>query len=81
MSILRSRLIVLCLAWSALAARAEQPYFPPPGDAWASRSPATVGVDPEKLAAAVKFAQSNEVGWPLDVRAQIEKDTAQEPYP
>ncbi len=75
------RFLVVVLAWGIVPAQAAPPYFPPPGDAWAIRAPGSLGIDAEKLAAAVKFAQSNEVGWPLDVRAQIEKDTAQEPYP
>jgi CubicO group peptidase (beta-lactamase class C family) len=40
-----------------------------------------VGMDPGKVAAAVAFAQANEVGWSRDVRAQIENDVAREPYP
>lgn len=56
-------------------------YFPPPGDAWATRAPEASGIDPGKLTEAVAFAQANEVNWPRDVRAQIEKDTAKEPYP
>jgi len=76
-----TRFVLMLLCWAFASAHAEPPYFPPRGDAWATRSPAALGIDPEKLAAAVKFAQSNEVDWPRDVRAQIEKDTAQEPYP
>ncbi|MEO8037458.1 MAG: serine hydrolase [Betaproteobacteria bacterium] len=71
---------VLLIAVFADAVAAD-PYFPPPGEDWATRAPVALGVDPEMLAAAVRFAQSHEVDWPLDVRARIEQDTAQEPYP
>ena len=54
---------------------------PGPGSEWEARAPATVGMDPDKLAEAVKFAQAHEVNWLRDVRAQIEKDVVSEPYP
>jgi CubicO group peptidase (beta-lactamase class C family) len=70
------------LARAELAgARDAAPYFPPPGDAWSTVNPAEAGIDPARLSEAVAFAQANEVPWPRDVRAQIEKDTANEPYP
>lgn len=81
MGLARSLWIPLSFIAVALPAGAEPPYFPPAGDGWATRAPQALGFDAEKLAAAVKFAQANEVNWPVDVRAQIEKDTAQEPYP
>lgn len=69
--------LLLCIG----SARAADEYFPPPGDAWAVRTPEASGIDPGKLAEAVDYARANEVNWPRDVRAQIEKDTAKEPYP
>jgi CubicO group peptidase (beta-lactamase class C family) len=77
---LRTLLVAYALACTT-PLLAGQPYFPPPGDAWETRAPAEVGIDAEKLAEAVRFARESEVPWPLDVRAQIEKDTAKEPYP
>ena len=62
-------------------ALAAQPYYPGPGSNWETRAPAAVGMDPGKLAEAVKFAQGHEVDWLRDVRAQIEKDVVNEPYP
>jgi CubicO group peptidase (beta-lactamase class C family) len=38
-------------------------------------------MDAEALEAAVKFAQGHEIGWSRDVRAEIEKDVAREPFP
>jgi CubicO group peptidase (beta-lactamase class C family) len=70
--------LLLGAAWPALAAQA---YYPGPGSEWEARAPATVGMDPGKLAEAVKFAQAHEVDWLRDVRAQIEKDVVSEPYP
>jgi CubicO group peptidase (beta-lactamase class C family) len=71
---------ILPTVQSALAGDAK-PYFPAPGDAWSTVTPAAAGMDPQRLAEAVAYAQANEVPWPRDVRAQIEKDTANEPYP
>lgn len=67
--------------WGLAAGQDAAPYFPPPGDGWAVELPARAGMDAERLAEAVAYAQANEVPWPRDVRAQIEKDTASEPYP
>ncbi|MCL6581894.1 MAG: AAA family ATPase, partial [Firmicutes bacterium] len=69
------------LVAAAGAAHAAQTYFPPPGDAWESRPPEAVGADPVRLAEAVAFARANEIGWLKDMRLQLERNTAQEPFP
>jgi CubicO group peptidase (beta-lactamase class C family) len=68
-------------ALSALSPLSAQTYFPPPGDAWESRPPAAVGADPALLDEAVAFARASEIGWLKDMRLQLERNTAQEPYP
>lgn len=62
-------------------AQSGEIYYPGPGDQWDRRAPHAVGMDPDKLAEAVKFAQGHEVNWSRDLRAQIEADVAKEPYP
>jgi CubicO group peptidase (beta-lactamase class C family) len=52
----------LCLALfvhAGFAAPAATPYFPPAAN-WAHKSPAELGIDPAKLAEAVKYAESHE---------------------
>jgi CubicO group peptidase (beta-lactamase class C family) len=52
----------LCLALfvhAGFAAPAATPYFPPAAG-WAHKSPAELGMDPGKLAEAVKFAEAHE---------------------
>jgi len=81
---LRAALVALssCLFWSSLSAQhVAAPYFPPPGDAWERRAPAAVEMDPAAVAAAVAFAQANEINWSLDMAGQLRSNTAQEPYP
>jgi len=39
-------------------------HFPPPGDDWEHVSAEASGVDPQRLAAAVAFAQAHDSGWP-----------------
>ncbi len=74
--------MALLLALAALLqARAAQVYYPGAGDEWEQRAPDAVGMDPDKVAQAVKFAQAHEVNWLRDVRAQIEADVAREPFP
>ncbi len=42
----------------------DQPYFPAGGNAWDRIDPQAAGYAPDKLAAAVAFAQANETPWP-----------------
>ncbi|WP_249225273.1 hypothetical protein [Tardiphaga alba] len=42
----------------------DQPYFPASGNAWDKIDPQQAGYAPDKLAAAVGFAQDNETPWP-----------------
>ena len=71
----------LSLALAALLpVRAAEVYYPGPGDLWEKRPADAVGMDADKLAEAVKFAQAHEVKWLRDVHAQIERDVAHEPY-
>lgn len=65
----------------ALPVLAAEVYYPGPGSSWEAHSPDAAGMDPDKLAEAVKFAEAHEVDWLRDVRAQIEKDVVREPYP
>ncbi|MDO8349131.1 MAG: serine hydrolase [Planctomycetota bacterium] len=53
-------------------AKAPPIYFPP-AVAWAHKDPADVGMDKEKLAAAIGFAKSQPTSWPKDFRTQEEQ--------
>ena len=65
----RWALAMLCL--SAFAARpwAQTQYFPPAG-AWATKTPAELGLDPAKLQEAVAYAQSHESTREMDFSDQ-----------
>lgn len=67
-SFLRHLLLAIVLAAPALAAGMSA-YFPP-RDAWARRTPAEMGLDPAKLAEAVRYAESHETPWPVDFSDQ-----------
>ncbi len=73
--------VCLLLAVACAAARAEDVYFPGPGESWEHRLAETVGMLPDKLTAAVRFAEGHEANWLRDLQAQIENDGASEPYP
>ena len=47
-------------------------YFPPPGDAWATHTPAQEGLDPIKLKAAVDYAISAERQYPPEVAKVVD---------
>ena len=66
----------------AAAARVvDATYYPAPGDGWARRAPRALGIDPALLQQAVELAVANEIGWLRDMRAQVERNVAAEPYP
>ncbi|MEO8450918.1 MAG: serine hydrolase [Gemmatimonadota bacterium] len=58
----------------------QRPYVPPTGS-WATRSPAQVGMDSARLAAAVAYARESDNKWPTDLAEQLKIQTAKEPYP
>jgi len=66
---------------AAPAGAATGVYYPAPGEAWTRANPAQAGYDSVALARAVAFAQTSEINWSLDMKAQLAKNTAQEPYP
>ena len=74
--------VSLMRCWSRARSRSPPPKSTTraPGDRWEKRAPDAVGMDPDKLAEAVKFAQTHEAEWLRDMRAQIERDVANEPY-
>lgn len=50
---------------------AQEAYFPPKGD-WARKAPAEVGMDAERLTAAIAFAEQHPTDWPKDFARQEE---------
>jgi CubicO group peptidase (beta-lactamase class C family) len=56
-------------------------YYPAPGEAWTSRRPAEAGLDSAAVASALAFAQASEINWSMDMKEQLAKNTAREPYP
>lgn len=69
---MRRRSTVLSLVVGLLLAApiaAQTPYYPPAGS-WARKSPAELGMDPERLAAAVEFARSRETTREIDFSDQ-----------
>ncbi|MFN6204008.1 MAG: serine hydrolase domain-containing protein [Acidobacteriota bacterium] len=69
---MRRRTTVLSLVAGLLLAApiaAQTPYYPPAGS-WARKPPAELGMDPERLAAAVEFARSRETTREIDFSDQ-----------
>ena len=69
---MRRRSIFLSLVAGLLFAvpiAAQTPYYPPAGS-WARKTPAELGMDPERLAAAIEFARSRETTREIDFSDQ-----------
>lgn len=58
-------------------------YFPPPHPKWQTADPADAGLDPDRLAEAVAFAEAHETPWPRDLEnaAFLPTMTEHEPAP
>lgn len=65
-SIALSLVAVLLLT---IGGAAQTPYYPPAGS-WARKPPAELGMDPERLAAAIEFARSRETTREIDFSDQ-----------
>lgn len=75
---LRAVALLLCLL--ATFAAAAGPYFPPRGD-WQRASPEQAGFDPQRLAAAIAFAQQHEAKEPRDQSLSLAQSFgAKEPF-
>ncbi|HJU73915.1 MAG TPA: serine hydrolase [Gemmatimonadaceae bacterium] len=74
-------LILTLLVSAAAVGQTAATYYPGPGSAWQRKRPADVGMDSTALAAAVAFAQKNEIGFLKDMAAQVREQTKNEPYP
>jgi CubicO group peptidase (beta-lactamase class C family) len=69
---MKLRLIAAALVSLAAGVVAqERSYFPPKGE-WEHRRPSQVGMDDQKVAAAVAWAQTQETDWPKDFSKQAE---------
>ena len=49
---------------ATVSTSASADYVPPAGDAWRTIAPREAGFDPDRLAAAVAFANAHECAWP-----------------
>ena len=72
---MRLLLLVVAVAVSAAA----QDYVPPRGE-WERRAPAEVGLDAERMAEAVAFAQASESDDPRDLETAHARGFGREPY-
>lgn len=74
---LRYTLLTACFLLS-VSSFAQQ-YFPARGQ-WESKSPASLGLNEQKLAEAVQFAEANEYSGSKDLRIAILEGFSSEPY-
>jgi len=64
---------------TATAVAAQQPYFPPPGDAWERRTPEQMGFTKRSVDSAVTIALKNESTAPRDLLANHQQSFGREP--
>jgi CubicO group peptidase (beta-lactamase class C family) len=71
-------LLFLFLAF-VFNAKSQRPYFPPPG-IWATKDPASMGMDTARLHDAIRFAIASETKKPRDIRITQQLDYGKEPF-
>lgn len=74
---MRAFLLAILFAAPPPAARAQEPYFPPPGEAWARRAPREAGMDSLRLSQAIEFALGQAFPNNRDPAARLRN----EPFP
>lgn len=72
-------LLIVCMLPAPVGLTQDAVYFPTPGQ-WERREPARLGLDPERLAAAVDLAQRNTVVEPRDMARMITNSFGREPH-
>ena len=75
---MRASVVLACLLLAS-GALAQAPYVPPPGE-WERRAPEAAGLDADRLAEAVAFAQANETDAPRDLALAHARGFGREPY-
>lgn len=72
---------LFCLAGAPVGAAAQPaPYYPGPGAAWQRREPARLGLDAERLEAAIAFARAHESRAPRDLELAHYQTFGREPF-
>ena len=74
------RILVCTLAAAFIAASQESVYYPGPGGNWEHRKAEQVGMDAERLAAAIEFAKASETKAGRDLRQNHYLSWGLEPY-
>lgn len=73
--------ILFCVLQSRVVAQASQPYyFPERDDAWTRRAPGEVRMNAALLNSAINFAKANESKYLYDLKAQLVKQYANDPF-
>ena len=72
-------LVLLCVQTLGLQLEAQNRYYPSK-TSWQSKTPTSVGLNDEKVKAAVSFAMSNEYKGSRDLRIATLESFAREPY-
>jgi CubicO group peptidase (beta-lactamase class C family) len=73
-------LFVVATLFLAPVARAQEPYFPPEGDAWERRTPEQVGLDPQSVHDALALVQAGESEVPIDLLDNHRRTFGREPH-
>jgi CubicO group peptidase (beta-lactamase class C family) len=80
MDLTRLGLITVATLFAAGGPAPPVPYFPPPGDAWESRAPEHVGLDPQAVKDAVALAVASAAATPRDLREGHLRSFGREPH-
>lgn len=74
------RIIFVFFFFTSISFAQQVDYFPTRGATWAHKSPTEFKINPEKLKAAVDFAQANEYSGSKDLRQAILRGFQREPF-
>ena len=76
---MKKNILIIAFLINSIALISQENYFPPKG-AWEVREPSVFGINNEKIQNAIKYAENTQNDGDFDLRVEILKGFALEPY-
>ena len=76
---MKKKILIIAFLINSIALISQENYFPPKGT-WEVREPSVFGINNQKIQNAIKYAENSQNDGDFDLRVEILKGFASEPY-
>ena len=76
---MKKNILIIAFLINSIALISQENYFPPKGT-WEVREPSVFGINNQKIQNAIKYAEDSQNDGDFDLRVEILKGFASEPY-